>query len=252
MRWWFSYWHENLRRSLGLWEEEKATTAFIAALVFGLLGAAIGYGTYALAAGSVGVSVLVGLVSWFGLLVLIVTPMRMWRERVAHLASLTTPRLVVSLEPSMQHIGSGVFSQWVNVVNPTGQTIHRCYGKIRSFERIYPSHSSARLPREGHELPWAHQSGGGRFATDISGFDGIAHLDIAMVKGGADEFLRIPAKSVADRDTTDYDAYVCLPGAYDLVIEVGSTVESFKSSAIRLRITFGGGTDVNVTELSGQ
>ena len=170
----------------------------------------------------------------------------MWKRQVASLAQLTTPRLAISIDSSLQHIGNWIFSQWLSVINESAQTIHRCYGRIRSFQRIYPSHSSARLPKQGHELPWARQSGWGGFTTDISGFQGLAHLNLAVVTSSTDEFLRIPCRSTANEDNPDYESYVLLPGAYDFVVEVSSMTESFKPTDIHMRITFGGGTDITV------
>lgn len=249
MRFWFSYWQENLGSSLGLWNQDRKRIIFLSWLMVGIPAISLAYGLFRSFLVPIEFAVIAGIGFWLSVLLFIVTPMRMWKRQVTYLAQLTTPRLTISIDSSLQHIGSGMFSQWLSVINESSQTIHRCYGRIKSFQRIYPSHSSARLPRQGHELPWARQSGWSGFTTDISGFQGLAHLNVAMVMTSTDEFLRIPCRPSADDGTPDFESYVLLPGAYDVVVEVGSMTESFKPTTIHIRITFGGGTDITAARI---
>ena len=80
-RWILVYWKENLYKSFVLWERHEAMSALIVALAIGLLALATGFSITALSSIAVGASFFIGLGGWFALMVLVITPMRMWKEK---------------------------------------------------------------------------------------------------------------------------------------------------------------------------
>jgi hypothetical protein len=190
----------------------------------------------------------IGLLLWFLLLVLVVTPARMATERVR----LTTKRLRVV---GAENYEPGKGPSWLRLVieNPTGVPIKECYGKLCerkmvatdltevdgelvrlsiSDEEGGKSSENMELPPEGQKFPWSPESGGDRLTT-ISGFNGREYLYFAakLKNSGAFGF-----PSYGDVKWTNFAL-----GDFELEIEVGSEREGFKPTKIGIVLRAEGG-----------
>ncbi len=253
MLWCFKYLIEDLRRSFGLWEKHEAMSILLGLFFSAVLAALSAFGIYRLSEGFTLVSYIgFGLLAWFLWLLLVVTPMRMWKENTDTISRLTTRRLVVE-DAEIYDDGMGCHWLRLRVENPTALPIKDCYGKLidrrlitfpttvqgQTFRQLVDPQVGGRsrdkglLPPEGTRFPWTPTQLPETITT-ISGF-------------GSKEFLYIVAKRkdlVQFGFPTDmgikYDNWSL--GEFQLVVEIGSEVEAFQPT--KARVVFRAGGDI--------
>lgn len=182
MWYWFkNYLPENLRRSFGLWERHEAMSILIGLLISGLLATLSALGIYIAIPSFTLLSYLgLGLLSWFLWLVLVVTPVKMWRserERADNLEENMKPCLEIMESPTRQ--GDGAFGDghgWGLMIRNTGSKVaESCRGYLEQI--TFETHASKVLdsfPRRSFH--WSEQPEG---ATDFTVLGGqIARFHI--------------------------------------------------------------------------
>lgn len=191
---------------------------------------------------------LIALGFWFLLLVLLITPMRMWKDKTDRITELTTRLLRVYATPPSHDEDRG--EAWLNlrVFNTSHLTIHRCYGKLVGYEVLESSKPIKQLPGPEFRLPWSYWTSGSANWVDIGG-ESSDFLDIAVSPGNESEYYYTPLKP--DPDMIKPQLTSLLPvGEYDAFIQIGSESEDFESTFVRVRITFGGGLNLHCKEVT--
>lgn len=245
MRWFGLFIKENMIRSFRFWEKTAAVFALLIAVFAAIF-------TFIIRSQMPGLNeeqyIGIGLVVWFLLLVLVVTPARMAVEKV----KLTTKRLRVV---RVENYDPGKGPSWLRLVieNPTGVPIKECYGKLCERKMIATnltriddklvrlpispeeggkSLENMELPPEGQKFPWSPESGGDRVIT-ISGFNSREYLYFAakLKNSGAFGF-----PSYSGVNWTNFAL-----GDFEIEIEVGSESEDFKPTKVGIVLRAEGG-----------
>lgn len=193
-----------------------------------------------------------GLLAWFIWLLLVVTPMRMWKENTDIISRLTTRRLIVE---SAEIYDDGMGCHWLRlrVENPTALPIKDCYGKLidrrlitfpvtggmgeRLRQLVSPevgrrSMENQVLPPEGHRFPWSLTQLP-ETTTTISGFGGQEFLYVVTKRGNVGSFGFPTDMGIK------YDNWSI--GEFLLVVEIGSESEAFQPTKARVVFRAGGG-----------
>ena len=180
----------------------------------------------------------------FGILLLLVAPYRMWKEEnkaKEHLGTviqgLTTPQLIVT--QGLYNVQQqGYFFYTLEVTNPTGIPIPGVYGDLTHARVIFESQETkiwavnnptqvtrSGLPPDSHKYPWSWTKGS---RTETIPPKGSRHLYVLARQEGSVSFS-IP--------TEDGPAYQCyLPGEIEFLIAIGSEVQSFPPTKVRVVI----------------
>lgn len=175
-----------------------------------------------------------GLAIWLLFLMLVITPMRMWKEHTDTIARLTTRRLVVSRKPVVPSENEVWLS--LKVENKSGLVARRCYGKILTYQSLSEIDSARRLPGPGLKLPWSWFSSASARHVDIAAgsFD---FLDIAMARGLNAKGFVTPMPPVGTK-TAPHLSFGLPRGTYEVAIEVGSEADGFSPTKVLLLITY--------------
>lgn len=92
-----SYWKENLRRSLTVWEGKEK----VIALLLYVVCVAVSFGYFGSAEGALNITLAFVLVVWLPVIVLVITPRKMWTEaqnKIAEYEDRFKPRLEIKLD----------------------------------------------------------------------------------------------------------------------------------------------------------
>lgn len=185
------------------------------------------------------------------------TRLRELSERVDTLTdtvtTFVTPRLEVTLNPPDERGGDSWVTLMVN--NPSGKTVHRCYGRIESYRCLDTGAGDRNTPRPGTRLLWGRHSGSG-LEEDIADF---AILDVAVRRGNATTpFFFTPTRREGEGYyDTRHDSFGLRAGNYEAIILVGSLGdEPCPTERVKVSIAYdsgeGGGLSATVTQLAAR
>jgi len=149
---------ENLRRSFGLWERHEAMSVLLGLLISALLAALSALGIYKAISGFTFLSYLgLGLLSWFLWLVLVITPVKMWRserERADNLEESKKPCLEIG-SIFVQSGKNDPSLEWVLEVRNKGTEVAEdCYALLEQITTEESSTKLEEMPRN-KSLHWS-------------------------------------------------------------------------------------------------
>jgi len=239
MGWRWQYWKENVSRTFHLWEKHEAVSVLAGMVIAAIPSAGFGY----LASVVAGYGLVVAFSCWFGFLLLVITPMKMWKERTDNISELTGKRLM----PTDAEVYHDDKRHWIRlrVENQAAIPIRGCYGKLLERRNVsFPcvengipiqapisreigkrSMENQQLPPEGHRFTWSI---------------GDDRRETTTVPGhSSPEYLYVVTK---DKEHSDF-AFCAHSGAkyenwgmgdFELELEIGSEIEAFKPTRARL------------------
>lgn len=238
MHWWIDYWKENLHRSLALWERHQVVSILVGMLVGAIPAVISGWLT-----DNIGI----GLLVWFGCLVFLITPMRIWKEQTDRLKVLTKKRLILSVvERDREVDGRGNVWWHIKVENPSSEGIKNCYGKLESFIAESTDTPRANLPF-GVRFPWTSRGGANRQAVAI-GANSSDYLDIVMTKPDTPDYFFTP--TLAANGWSRNLEFPLGKGVYMVGLAVGSDTEAFPPTKARFKVIFEGYDKLEIQEFS--
>ena len=230
---------EDLKKSFGVWERHEAMSVLITLLVTAILSLLATIGIKVALDWNIYSLIGFGVVGWFVLLVFIITPLRMLKDKADNLTRLTTKRLKVTLAPNLE---PGDKSQWLRlrVDNPSLTPIEKCYGKLDSYTMLIQHDGQTRpvtdfdsgsslnngLPPERHPFPWASTNLPDTLAT-IAGM-GHEFLYVAVLREQSTHFYT-PTEMGQQYPKTNIFA------EYEAKIDIGSESEAFPPTKVCLR-----------------
>jgi hypothetical protein len=158
-------------------------------------------------------------------------------------------RLVVSVEPQTGDPSRGAIWRHLRVTNLDAEPIDECYGLLVSFHSANIENDS-KCPPSGFYYPWSSYGGRGK-KTKIGGRGGFDKLDIAVVNWPGDAYRDTLLTPELFKDGYNRQMIYPLPkGIYFIEIQIGSTAVAFQPINIKLKLTFDGGANLHIEELS--
>lgn len=232
---------EDFHNSFAVWERHEAMSVIISWLITAPLSYLATVGIIRISnLDNIGWSIAAGVIIWFVLLLLIITPIRMLKARADTLTRLTTKRLVVSLADNYEP-RDGYHWLRLRVDNPSSVPIAGCYGKLASYTMLikvdgvlrkvtdFPDGSGKSLnnglPPERHPFPWASTNTPDTLKT-IAGND-YEYLYIAVMQENSTN-LFTPTEMGLGYPKTNIFA------EYEVIIDIGSEVEQFSPTKVCL------------------
>ena len=185
----------------------------------------------------------IGLLVWFGCLVFVITPMRMWKEQTDRLKK----RLMLSVvdrKPPPNERGEVWLK--IKVENPSSEPRKKCCGKLESFVAESTDTPGALLPL-GVRFPWTSRGGPHREAADI-GARSSDYLDIVMTRPETPDYFFTP--TLAANGWTRHPEFPLGKGVYKVQLAVGSDTEAFSPTKAEFKVIFEGDDKLEIQEFS--
>lgn len=231
MRWYLKYWRQNLRLSFGLWEGHEAVTTLLVIFAVAVLSAISSIlGSRVL---NVNLNTMISwsLATWFGVLVLVFTPMRMWVTQAKRMRPVLT-FIEVRVEAGRLPDERG----WGLVIRNIGTEVALgCSARIEALEleEVRPNQTMQWWPIN-RPLHWAGQE------TDSYNIPGgqSAHLNVAYC--GHIEHQTGQSVTLAYRAEESFrNAHTLPPGVGPILIMISvvSTGQSPQYAVCRLNIS---------------
>ncbi len=173
----------------------------------------------------------------FIFLTVVVAPYQLWESASVQLMALTTPRLLVSLNPKDPR--SGAVYRTLSVRNPTAHPVKDCYGKL--VRMVCQSDPLMVMPGGSFWFPWTTRHGQKSTVVSIGAFDDF-HLDIAHSGGDESDTFDLPGI----QDGAYVSACQFPKGIYLWTIHVGSTSDSLPPTSVAVKVTFLGGRSLEI------
>jgi len=229
---WRDLFKEDLKKSFGVWERHEAMSVLITLVVTAIISLFTTIGIKVASDLNIHGLIGLGIVIWFVLLVFIITPLRMLKDKADKLTQLTTKRLNISLAPNYEP-GDG--SHWLRlrVDNLSSLPVAGCYGKACSYTMLIQgkrlneleknSGLNQGLPPERHPFPWS--------PVDLP-------ETITTIAGRGHEYLYIAVIQTSHWFTpTDMGRKYPkrpLDAEYEVILEVGSEQVAFAPTRVLL------------------
>ena len=226
-------------------------TTLVAAIITAILGGLSGFGVFQ-ANPNTRNALTLGIAVWLILLfvsrALILTPRTMWIENsdrisdlTTRISDLTTKRLTVSVADPYEPSANDYWLRF-RVENPCALPITQCYGKqisytstLRNYENLDETQQKAlqislpaveqSLPPDGHRYPWFSDN----LPSDSITIPGNGGWEYLYILKGHSHTHRVSSPSEMGLKYGRVGA-----GDYELTIEVGSEVEAFQQTRVRL------------------
>jgi len=240
-----SFWWKCFLLAFAHWERGEPVLTQITPLFGTYVAVATGVVTTA-QADAISQSVWVA-IAWvpLAIMLLLVSPYRLWKQKADKLEQLTQKRVELSLDDI--RLGSDESSYWqcIQVVNCGAEAIPDCYAILQSFEQLSSKAADApnRLPHPGLRLPWAKSAGehAGQFLAVIPPYPNPICFDFVHTRGIANPSLYVSSPT-RGQGIPELDAFPLPPGSYKFVVEVGTTSRpGFRGTTLTLRVKYSGG-----------
>lgn len=199
------------------------------------------------------------LLSWvpLGFMVIFIAPYKLWKEqqdKVKKFEDDLKPKLNITIEHEPFPTGGerkGYF--WVlKVVNNGDGPVDRCYGIIKHCYLKGDNENrdkGSSIPKDGHRLPWAKQTGGGALEIRLGGGE-LAYLDYIMIRDKKSKVLRVPAFPNPPDTRPDYETFIIEHNNIEFEIAIGTRQEVMEPSIIRFNFEWQGADKAVITEIS--
>lgn len=168
------------------------------------------------------------------LLILWVTPSRLWAEHVERISALITPVLQIVPAPSVNEGGSSHHRFWI--CNPSSKLIPGCYAKFYNYRSIH-SLIEPSLPHDGMPLVWdfrthksATEASIGANSRELLSFGRVNLMEAPRV---FEHIMGPDAEARLNTTTHPLDT-----GVYEFEVEVGSREAAFPPTRLGFRFIF--------------
>jgi hypothetical protein len=176
------------------------------------------------------------LAGWAALVLIVIAPYRLWKEKSDRVRVLTTPKLSVS--PAEQVVLGDQVSIRFLVSSERAIPTSRCYGKLHNYRAITATQEN-QLPHNGWPLYWDWRTHRAATYATIGPMSGeLLSFGILFLEKDPPRFHHMLAETVDGRRNVPDPNIWLTPGVFEFELEVGAQEEEFPPTRQKYSIVF--------------